>query len=494
MSDSDKDFGVSGAGDPTKSVDDETEGQLEEVDPVAEGRLVRKLDLHLVPVVMLLYLLSFLDRVNIGNARLYGLEADLGLNAQQWQVAISILFVTYILSEVPSNLVLKKLRPSRWIAFITIAWGIIAALTGVVHNYGGLVACRILLGAVEGGLFPGLAVYLTLFYTKRELALRIGYLFVSAALAGACGGLLAFAIGHMDGVSGQRGWRWILIIEGLPTFVLGVATIWALPDNPVHAYFLSPKEKTLAASRLTRQTGYTAKAAEFHWEDVMKCVKDWKVWAFCFAQFGCDTMLYGYSTFLPTIIKGIQPTASSALIQVYTIPCYALGAITYLIVARLSDHQQKRGLYAVLFGLVSIVGYAMLMSDTNSAVHYAGCFLVAMGLYVNVGLPLAWLPTNSPRYGKRTTAIGLQLTIGNCAGIMSSFLYPSKEGPRYIRGHAVTMAMVAFASLVYAFMWWYFAMVNKKRARGDEDHTIEGMTSEDIAELGDDSPRFVYTI
>jgi sugar phosphate permease len=361
-------------------------------------------------------------RVNIGNARLYGLETDLGLSGSQWQTVVSILFVTYILSEVPSNLVLKKLRPSRWIAFITISWGIIATLTGIVQSYGGLIACRILLGAVEGGLFPGMAVYLTFFYTKRELALRIGYLFVSAALAGACGGLLAFAIGHMDYVAGQRGWRWIMIIEGIPTFVLGIATIWILPDNPVHAYFLSPKEKTLAANRLIRQTGHTVQGAEFHWEDVRKGVKDWKVWAFSFAQFGCDTMLYGYSTFLPTIIKGIEPKASSALIQVYTIPCYALGAITYLIVARLSDYQQKRGLYAVVFGLVSIVGYAMLLSDTSSAVHYAGCFFVAMGLYVNVGLPLAWLPTNSPRYGKRTIATGLQLTIGNCSGIMSSFV------------------------------------------------------------------------
>jgi hypothetical protein len=161
---------------------------------------------------------------------------------------------------------------------------------------------------------------------------------------------------------------------------------------------------------------------------------------------------------------------------------------------------------------VAIIGYAMLMSDSSAAVHYAGCFLVAMGLYVNVGLPLAWLPTNNPRYGKRTIATGLQLSIGNCAGIMSSFvstehlgkgnhefsnvdqLYPAKEGPRFIRGHAVTLSMVAFASVVYALMWFYFSRVNARRARGDEDHKIQGMSEQEIKELGDDSPRFVYTI
>ena len=353
---------------------------------------------------------------------MYGLQEDLNMSDSQFQTAVSILFVTYILSEVPSNLVLKKLTPSRWIAFITLAWGIIATLTGIVQSYGGLIACRLLLGAVEGGLFPGMAVYLTFFYTKRELALRIGYLFVSAALAGACGGLLAYAIGHMDGTANQRGWRWIMIIEGIPTLILGIATWFILPNSPETAYFFTAEEKAFAAARLRRQTGYTKSAAEFHWEDVKKCFKDWKVWTFCFAQFGSDTLLYGYSTFLPTIIRSINTTASSAMIQVLTIPCYALGAITYLVVAHFSDRQQKRGLYAILLGIVSIIGYAMLISPASHKVHYAGCFLVAMGLYVCVGLPLAWLPTNLPRYGKRTTGTGLQLSIGNCAGIMSAFV------------------------------------------------------------------------
>ena len=144
--------------------------------------------------------------MNIGNSRLYGLEEDLDLSSEQYQIAVSLMFVTYLLSELPSNIILKHyVRPSRWIAFITTAWGIIATLTGLTQNFGGLVACRLLLGLFEGGLFPGLVVYLTYFYTKQEFALRVGYLFVAAALAGAFGGLLAYGIGHMDGVAGQRG-------------------------------------------------------------------------------------------------------------------------------------------------------------------------------------------------------------------------------------------------------------------------------------------------
>jgi sugar phosphate permease len=382
------------------------------------------------------------------------------MHGTQFQTAVSILFVTYILSELPSNLVLKKLRPSRWIAFITTAWGIVATLTGIVQSYGGLITCRLLLGAVEGGLFPGMAVYLTFFYTKRELALRIGYLFVSAALAGAFGGLLAFAIGHLDGVAGQSGWRWIMILEGVPTFVLGIATWFILPDSPESAYFLNDQERAFAAARLRRQTGYTKTAAEFHWDDVRKCFKDWKVWTFCFAQFGSDTMLYGFSTFLPTIIKSIMPKASSATVQLLTIPCYALGAITYLVTAHFSDRQQKRASYTLLMGIISIIGYAMLLSDSKPATHYAGCFLVAMGLYVCVGLPLAWLPTNLPRYGKRTSATGLQLTIGNCAGISSAFV----SRPRFLDGlwTSLTYSRFTHPRMVRAslgvmqspWLWW----------------------------------------
>ncbi|KAI4229804.1 MAG: hypothetical protein L6R36_000591 [Xanthoria steineri] len=454
---------------PSPDVTGKQAATVPDIDPVAEKKLVRKLDLHIIPFVMLLYLFSFLDRVNIGNARLYGLEEDLGLTGNQYQTAVSILFVTYLLAEVPSNLVLKKFTPSRWISFITTAWGIIATLTGVTQSYAGLIVCRLLLGLVEGGLFPGAAVYLTLFYTKRELALRVGYLFISAAIAGAVGGLLAYGIGSMDGVAGQRGWRWILILEGLPSFVLGIATWFLLADDPETAFYLSSEEKHLIKVRRDRQLGQTSSAQRFHKADVYAALKDWKVYAFCAGQFGTDTMLYGYSTFLPTIIKGLG-TWSTAQTQALTIPCYCLGALSYVVAARISDSQQRRGLYTVLFGGISVIGYGILISDSSTGVHYLGCFLVAMGLYVTCGvrnllrclsflrsstihergksnkfssrsialvcqdvftltlgslqLPLAWLPNNSPRYGKRTTATGLQLTIGNSSGIMAPFVRP----------------------------------------------------------------------
>ena len=372
------------------SADDTLGPETATVDVADERRLVRKLDLHIIPLVMALYLFSFLDRVNIGNARLYGLEADLGLSPSQFQVAVSILFVTYLLFEVPSNLVLKLFTPRRWIAFIAFAWGVVATCMGLVESYAGLVACRLLLGALEAGLFPGLNVYLTFFYTKHELALRVGYLFVSAAIAGALGGLLAYGIGHMDGLEGKSGWRWIMIIEGIPSAVLGIATYFLLPNDTDTASFLSESDRALVDARRGREYGATASSRDFSRADMVLAFRDWKVWAFSFAQFGVDTMLYGYSTFLPTIIRDLG-TWTPAQVQLLTVPCYFLGAATYMTTAFLSDRTQRRGLFCVLFGTVSVIGYGILLADVASGVHYFGCFLVAGGLYVVVGLPLAWV-------------------------------------------------------------------------------------------------------
>ncbi|KAF4119565.1 Major Facilitator Superfamily [Geosmithia morbida] len=474
-------------------LDGDSATDIDSVITEAEKRLVRKLDMHLVPLVMVLYLLSFLDRVNIGNARLYGLEEDLGLTPEQAQVSVSILFVTYLICEIPSNLVLKRLTPRQWIAFITVSWGLVATFMGLVDSYGSLIACRLLLGAVEAGLFPGLTVYLTFFYNKREIALRVGYLFVSAAIAGALGGLLGYGIGHMDGVASMRGWRWIMIIEGIPSVLMGVATYFLLPNDIETAYFLTEEEKILAVSRQQREYGNTASSRELNKPDVMAAFKDWKVWAFCVGQFGVDTMLYGYSLFLPTIIKSLG-SWTPAQVQLMTIPCYFLGATSYMAAAYISDRIQRRGVFCVIFGAISVIGYGILLADTSSGAHYFGCFLVAGGLYVVVGLPLAWLPTNSPRYGKRTTGTAMQLTWGNAAGVMSAFIYSAEDSPRYIKGHAISLSMVGVGTVVYAFMWYWYWQENRKRDAGKIQEKHRGMSDEDLVELGDESPHYRYTI
>ncbi|KAI5304041.1 hypothetical protein KEM56_006916 [Ascosphaera pollenicola] len=464
----------------------------EELDQVMIKKTLKKIDLHLVPFLMLLYVFSFLDRVNIGNARLYGLETDLGLHGSQYQVIVCILFVPYCLLEVPSNLLLQYFHPSRYLATITTLWGIIATLCGVTQNYAGIICCRIALGIVEAGLFPGLVAYMTLWYSKKEIALRIGYLFSSAAIAGAFGGLLAYAIGHMDGVSGQSGWRWIFIIEGFPSVVLGGFVLWLMADNPDTAWFLTSEEKKVWAARRALDIGQTDAAQRFHKEDAIEGALDWKVHLCAFAQIGVDSILYGYSTFLPTIIQGFG-SWTTPQVQCLTIPCYFVGAVSYILFSWLSDKLQKRGIFIVIFSLISCAGYAILMADVSPGVHYFGCFVVAVGFYVCVGLPLAWLPTNLPRWGKRTFGTGLQLMWGNIAGVITPFVYKTNEAPTYRTGHGFTLAVTFMSACLYGFLSWHYTRVNKRRDEGKENYKIEGLSEEEIQEMGDRNPRFRYT-
>jgi len=171
-----------------------------------------------------------------------------------------------------------------------------------------------------------------------------------------------------------------MILEGLPTLVLGIAVYFWLADAPETAYYLSPEERELMVIQKRRQIGHTASADLQHKEDVYKALKDWKVRAFGCGQWRADTVLYGYSTFLPTIIKGLGKW-STAEVQALTVPCYALGAVTYLTVAYFSDRYQRRGLAVVPLCLVTIVGYIILMTAASSGARYFGCFLVAMGMW-----------------------------------------------------------------------------------------------------------------
>ncbi|KAL8691251.1 MAG: hypothetical protein Q9224_004222 [Gallowayella concinna] len=274
----------------------------------------------------------------------------------------------------------------------------------------------------------------------------------------------------MDGVQGLRAWRWLLVIEGLPSVCLGVFGWFFLADSPETAWYLSPEQRKILILRGTRnqREAFTVSAGTLHRADIIAAVKDWKIWAFSLFNFGGDIQLFSYSIFLPTIIQAINPAWSVIYVQALTVPCYVLSAIMYFVSAYASDKLQHRALFGILGSLVSIVGHIMLMAGRDVAVPYVGCFLIASGLFTVAGIALAWLPTNLPRYGKRSTAVGMQLMIGNSAGI-------------------------AAPAVVSGVLWWAMANINKRRAAGEEDWKMSGLTEEQIDELGDESPKFVYT-
>lgn len=468
------------------------------VDPEVEARLVKKLDRRIIPMVCWIYLMNFMDRVGIGNAKLYGLEKDLGLYGDQFQMAVSFLFITYCLFETPSNLIIKRMKPARYLAGLVFFWGVVAVATGFVNNFAALVACRLLLGLFEAGLFPGVMLYLTMFYTKRHISLRNAYFYSVSAISGAVGGLVAYGIGMMDndgaGTGGWRAWRWIITINGIPTILTAVAIPFILPNSPDTAKFLSDEDRNNLVRLRMQELGQTTSGQEMHKADVMEAIKDWKIWALSIAQFCSHAVLYSFSVFLPTIIYQMGAEWSPAQVQGLTVPVYFVGFVTYLTSAFISDRTQQRGLFCMGGGIVMIIGYIFLLIGHSTALSFTGCFIVAMGLWTGSGAGMAWITVNQPRYGKRAFASGIFITIGNSSGVASPFLFSSATMPRYIPGYAATIGMLVLAFCIHLAVHLHFKNKNKRKLAGQEDWRIEGKTEEEINEMGEHNPRYLYTI
>lgn len=222
-----------------------------------ELALVRKIDLRLLPMVILMYVMNYLDRNNIAAARLAGLEDELELTSTQYLTALSILFVGYILMQIPSNLFLNKIgKPALYLPTVMIVWGIISGATAGVQSFGGLVAVRFFLGFVEAAYFPGCLFYLSAWYTRKELGFRTAILYSGSLLSGAFSGLISAGITNgLDGAKNLRAWRWLFIIEGAITVVIAFAAYLVLPNFPRTTVWLTEDERQLAVWRLNEDIG-----------------------------------------------------------------------------------------------------------------------------------------------------------------------------------------------------------------------------------------------
>lgn len=189
-------------------------------------------------------------RINIGNARIQGLEEDLNMTGSDYNIALFTFFILYILLEVPCNILLKKMRPSVFLSSIMLGWGIVTVCQGLTRSFAGLVVCRVIIGGLEAGFFPGCIYLISMFYKRHELQWRINLFFSAAIIAGAFSGLLAYAIAHMAGIGGYNGWRWIFILEGIATVLIAIMAYWLVPDWPETAKFYTEDERQFWIRRL----------------------------------------------------------------------------------------------------------------------------------------------------------------------------------------------------------------------------------------------------
>ncbi|KAI1638431.1 major facilitator superfamily domain-containing protein [Biscogniauxia mediterranea] len=464
-----------------------------------EKKILRKMDMRLIPMLAVLYLLSFLDRGNIGNAKIEGLQEDLGMSADQYNWCLTVFFFTYAAFEVPSNLLLKRFRPSRWLPLIMVAWGAVMTLMGIVRGFRGLLAARLFLGVAEAGLYPGCAYYLTMWYCRHEIQLRQAMFFSAASIAGAFSGLLAFAIAKMDGIGGLEGWRWIFILEGIATVVVAIIAFFILHDFPETAKFLTEEERAFVVFRLKYQgqiqgsrNGHAqvAQAEAFEWSYVWAAFKDWQIWVNIFVYWGIVCPLYGISLFLPTIIRNLGYASSTA--QLMTVPIYITAAILAVVFAYLSDHAGKRSPFVVGFLFMMLVGFAMCISSSNPRVVYGGVFIAACAIYPAFPGLVTWLSNNLAGSYKRSAGMAIQIGVGNLGGAMASNFYRQKDSPRYILGHALELGFISVGIVAAFILIATYASINKKREKSLREGQESQFTPEQLSSLGDRAITFRY--
>ncbi|KAF9254617.1 MFS general substrate transporter [Marasmius fiardii PR-910] len=492
-----------------------SQAQLPNATNALRKRVLWKLDCHILPYLTLLWLVNYLDRSNVGNARVLGLEQDLGLHGRQFNVALLVFYVSYLLVDVPATLLLKRIKPNRWIPSLVMAWGFVTVMTCFVRGFVGLAGIRFCLGLFEGGLLPCMLLYLSNMYPKECLFMRIGIFFAGASLAGAFGGLLSYGIINMDGLGGLAGWRWIFIIEGIVTILAGALALFTLPVDLNSASFLSEEEKQYALSSVLGvvddSTDDNEKAAGlnetvesletegevFEMREFWRGLFDVQTWLTSLGALACTVTLYSYALFLPTILTGLGYSGKEA--QLLVVPPAVPAAFLTVLVAYLSDRWNARAPFILALLPLPIAGYTMMILSKSVKVRYAAVFLITTGLYPSTAGILALLPNNTGGHYKRATAIGFQIGLSNFGGFVATLVYTSDQYPRYVKGHSVVLSFMCLGWFVVAINMLYCMFENKARKEGRRGNNLtryrELLTAgKTRAPIGDRHPDFRFVL
>ncbi|GET02796.1 MFS general substrate transporter [Rhizophagus clarus] len=456
-----------------------------------EKKLVRKMDFRIMPLLILLYFLAFLDRVNIGNAKLTTMEKDLGLVGTEFNWALSIFFIGYISFEVPSNIALIKTSAYLWIAFIMFTWGVMVILIAFVKNFGGLLVVRFFVGACEAGLAPGAVYYLATWYKRSELNARIAYCSIGNSFAGSFSGLLAFSLIKLEGKLNLKGWQWLFLVEGLISVIVAIAAYFFISDYPEKSRWLTDKERKYATERLKHDIG---KAHILHYDRayIYAAFTDYKVYLAMLQLFVASISVSSYQLFLPSIVNGMG--FNYVISQLFSIPPFFCAGVSTIIVAIISDRKRVRGPIMILTSIIGILGYILLIIPSLSVpAKYVGACIVGTGLVPAVTTAVAWIANNIAGHAKRGITAGMVLMSANIGGIIASQIYRQKDYPNYTFGNSIALGCLVIATCIAVLQYFIYKTLNERKRKNPQSF-LQGKSEEEIKNLGDLHPDFMYVL
>ncbi|KIW67351.1 hypothetical protein PV04_06612 [Phialophora macrospora] len=428
-----------------------------------ERNVVRKMDYRLMPIVVLMFWLNILDRNSIANAKIAGLTEDLNMTNSEYNTVLMIFYVGYILTQLPSNAILPLVRPSWYLPLVTCAWGLVSMSQGFLHNFRSIMAVRFFIGVVEGPFLPGLIFLLSCWYKKEELGKRIAFLYAGNILSSCFGGLIAAGIiGGMDDVAGYASWRWLFIIEGAATVVVGICAIPLFPDYPRNTRWLSTEEQLFAEWRLSNEVaGIVDEDESGVWWGVGQALRDPMTYLFTFMQMMLTTG-QSITYFLPSVMKTLGK--SNVVTLLLTAPPYAVAFMGSVAVAFSSAHFNERCLHIAVPLVSSLIGNIMAMTVPGFGLRYFSIFLMLFGVYSVYNVNFAWVSSSIPRpRAKRAASLAIvNLMSAGVTHLYTSYLFPDGDKPRYYMGGSVLTVAIFLCGATAVAIRFYLVRLNRK--------------------------------
>lgn len=532
---------------PARSID------LENIDRLSKI-IVRKYDTRLIPIVFIAYTIFWLDRSNISLARISGMEKDLRLQGDQFNISLGVFFAVYVVMNIPGNLLLRAIGGGRFLPALIITWGFATFGSGFVKDFSGLCVSRAAVGIAEAGFLGGVLLWLTFFYTNEELIARIGIILSSAPLAGSLGGLMAGGLSRIQ-TPRYRSWPWIFFIEGALTVVVGAAAFFIMPDNPDKAKFLTPEEKEAAKVRkqILDQRSFARRitsisSTESH-ADVKESVSvqqeqqpaDTKpsdtltLATFRRAVFhpmtiimtlGCFMTIesiYAYNLFLPTLLANMGYRGVENPLM--TVPPNFFSFIFTIAATQYSQQKKRVALPLLISAAVATVGWTMLLIGSYAGgvdafgapklvkpLQYTGTFFAGAGINAATPLAMSWICLNATPHYLRAIVLGVVIGIGNLSSFVASFTYIKTSAPRlvflypylilitnirrYTAGHSINIAFTASLFFLNTAALLWMRHENRRRDRGDRNGRLTPATgisqAQHEVDLGWDHPKFRF--
>ncbi|CAF2313380.1 unnamed protein product [Rotaria sp. Silwood2] len=363
-----------------------------------------------------------------------------------------------------------------------------------VDSFRTLLLARFLLGTFQCGFFPGFIYYISLWYRRKEQAIRLGFFWSFSALAGAFGGLFAYGIAQIKS-SKLAEWQLIFIIEGIPTIILAILCWFYLPDSPEQARFLNGKQRQLEIDRLIQDAGISHHDS-FSWSQVLSVFTDWKTYIYAMIYICGTTSLQGITLVLPTLIHEMDQWTPIQT-QLMAIPPYLVAFISILIVSHSSDYFVERSFHLVFTNLLTILGFLILIfvEPQHVCILYVGVVFVTSGLFSNVSVKVAWINNNFASLTRRAVALALIISIAALGGIISGQIYQAKDKPRYLTGNTVALSFIVLQTILIVILRLVFLYINHQRSRMNNEQINQQIERYGGNELvGDRHPQFRYTL